>query len=125
MNSYMAEDIKLRSLILFSKIRSSAFKHITRQKGGVVQWKQIMGKANRNKNGSLIKLSNSTEDFLQGIVNYYQTSSGIRELDALGIAHPEHIDDIADWIQNALTRKELKRQIFLYMLKNFKESSWF
>ena len=117
----MFDQINLEKEFFLQQLRSSAYKNICKGKGGLTQWRRIVGKANRDSKGKIITLSNTTITYLQRIVDYFNISEGMEELQSMDIGIPEHIDDLIDLIQSAKTYDQMRDEIVSQLFKKFRK----
>ena len=91
--------IPIENYEFFQKIRSDAFKKITRR--SMNQWRIILGL----RRGTL---DDKTYRYLWNVTQYHsENTDGREQCLYLGISPPEHADDIREWIQSAHTFDEL------------------
>jgi hypothetical protein len=119
-SNFNIQELKIRKLYFFSKVRKESFNFITRKSSGCQQWRYITGKQNRTKIG-LITLNDRSKTYFQKMVDYYNSEDGNNDLKKLSIDTPESIDDIIDWIRNAYTTREMKNKLFKYAMNKIKE----
>lgn len=115
------EEINLEKEFFLQQLRSSAYKNIRKGKGGLTQWRRIVGIANRDKKGSLITLNKSTTSYLQHIVDYFNMTEGREELESIGVEIPEHVDDLVVMISNAKTYDQMRDIIVSELFRKFRK----
>ena len=117
----LCKDFEVKRIVLFSRMRSSLYKKILRQVDGLNQWRFITGKILRRRTGERVYFTKKTLYELQDIVDYYNSMDGSSELLDLGLALPDHIDDVVNWVREAFTSRELSSYIFKFALKKFRK----
>ena len=115
------DDYDIRKVSFFSRMRSALFNQITRDKDGCWQWRMLTGKASRYPDGCRIKMDERVESILWGTVSYCQSEEGKEELMELGLETPEHPDDVAQWISESPTNRELSNEVFRFVLKKYRK----
>ncbi len=92
-------DHEFERLDFFQRIRSDAFKAISRR--SMNQWRIVIG-IRRGKR------DDETCRYLERVYEYFsETTEGINDCHYHGVDLPQHADDIADWIQCAYTFDEI------------------
>jgi hypothetical protein len=92
------------------------------QPRGLDQWLRVVGKRLKDNEGCRITFTKKTASILQNITDFYNTTEGLEEISALGIEAPDHLDDVVNWIANALTSRELSRETFKFAMKSFRRN---
>jgi hypothetical protein len=116
----MTKDVEIKRAIFFSRLRSSLYRKIISQVGGLEQWLFITGKKSKTSDGRSIRLSLHSVRVLEEIVAWCESTDGMIELVRVGVTAPEHPDDVVNWVQEALTSKELSKYTFKFALQKFR-----
>jgi hypothetical protein len=116
-------DIDLKKIIFFSRIRSSVYNDLLKNKeeDWYDQWQHLVGNASRSKDGRRIRISKKTESVLWRLVEYYEMEEGLEYLKEIGVEVPDHPDTITSWISQGISSKELNNLIFKYVLKKYRK----
>lgn len=114
--------VSLKKDLFLQKIRSNAYKKLSKGKGGLTQWLHITGVRSKDSRGKKIYLNDRSLKYLERIVSYYQSTEGKADLLDVGMVYPpQDVDDIIDWIQGASNDRGMKRRLFNYFLRNIKD----
>jgi len=114
------ETMDLRREFFWSGIRASLYKKVHAEKNSYYQWAYITGKKSRYKNGSRITLSEKNLKHFWQTIEYLNTEEGLEWMRGYGIYEtpPEHPDDLISIIQEAMTDRKIKKEIFRLFMKN-------
>lgn len=114
------EELEVKRAIFFSSTRSSLYRKIIAQPKGLEQWRMIIGKLSRSSDGRRIQLTDCSKKVMQVLVDYYNETEGLEELQEIGVQAPDHVDSIVSWVSDALTAKQLSAVTFKFALKKFR-----